>query len=182
MKLDKSIIGIILLGFTTHLIRLIRFFPNTDPLMGSMLPLARQRKWWVSVLYVSFFMVLFDMVTGKVGLWTIGTTSIYALIAVSFAFLLKKKKSVTLSTYTGFSVIGVLFFDFMTGPVMSSFLFGMPFVQSLLGQIPFTAMHLLSGVGFTLLFCPLLEPSLTKNSRVWTWVRTNIFSLYNTGM
>jgi len=145
------------------LLRLFRFFPNNDPIMGFALPIARQGKWWHALLFPMASMVLFDVVTMRLGLWTIGTASLYGLIGFSFYKYFKKKKTVSLKTYVGSSAIGVLVFDFLTGPIMSSYLFRIPFSVALTGQVPFTLFHLASAMSFTLLLAPVLDPCIAKS-------------------
>lgn len=108
-------------------------------------------------------MILFDFMTLKVGVWTIGTALVYGLIASIFSMYLSKLKKVSLGRYGVMSVVGILAFDFLTGPVMSSYMFRIPFEIALLGQIPFTLLHLASGVTLTLLLVQVLDPDLRMN-------------------
>jgi hypothetical protein len=57
----------------------------------------------------------------------------------------------------------VLLFDFITGPIMSSYMFRLPFEVALAGQIPFTAMHLASAVALTSIIAPVVDPELRLN-------------------
>jgi len=140
--------------------RFLRIFPNNDPVMGSTLAFSRKDKWWQAFLYAVIAMVSFDIITMKLGIWTIGTSLAFGLIAVLFSKYLKNRKKVGLKTYAKSSVFGVLIFDFLTGPIMSSALFRIPFETALLGQLPFTFMHLASAVPLTLLMVPVLDPAI----------------------
>ncbi len=140
--------------------RLLRVIPNNDPVMGFTLPLARSGKWWHSFLFPATAMVSFDFLTGKIGIWTAGTALAYGLIGVLFYKYFKGKKKVKLKTYAKASVFGVLLFDFLTGVVMSSYIFEMPFTVAFIGQIPFTALHLASATFFTLVLAPVLDPQI----------------------
>ena len=143
-----------------NLYRILRIFPNNDPIMGCALPLSRKGKWWHSVLFAMIAMVSFDLITARVGIWTIGTALTYGLVAALAWKYFKAKKSVGLKTYAKTSVGGVLLFDFLTGPVMSSFAFRIPFAAAFIGQIPFTMMHLASATALTLVIVPVLDPQL----------------------
>lgn len=140
--------------------RFLRIFPNNDPIMGFTLPLARKGKWWHAFLFPVLAMVSFDIITMRIGIWTVGTALVYGLIGLIFYKYFKGKKRVNLKTYAGSSILGVLAFDFITGPIMSSFIFGMPFALAFIGQVPFTAMHLASATTFTLLLAPVLDPHI----------------------
>jgi hypothetical protein len=142
------------------LYRLLRIFPNNDPIMGFALPIARNQKWWQAFLFPALAMACFDVLTAKVGTWTLITAVLYGSIGVLFHLYFKKKTMVGLGTYAKLSVLGVLLFDFFTGPVMTSYLFKTPFLLSLVGQIPFTLLHLASAVTITILLAPVLDPSL----------------------
>jgi hypothetical protein len=128
--------------------------------MGCALPIARKDKWWKAILFPVIAMVSFDFITMKVGIWTLGTAATYGLIGLLFYAYFKKKKKVGLKTYAKSSFTGVLIFDFLTGPLMSSYIFAVPFSVAFLGQIPFTLMHLASGVTLTILIAPVLDPTV----------------------
>ncbi|MBI4210323.1 MAG: hypothetical protein HY544_02340 [Candidatus Diapherotrites archaeon] len=129
--------------------RLLRVFPNSDPIMGFVLPAAKNEPFWKAPLFAFATMFTFDMLTSGIGAWTWVTSTTYALIAFAFTMLLKAEKP-GLATYTKYGLAGVLAFDFITGPAMGSALFHQPFWLTLLAQIPFTAMHLVS-VSFSIL-------------------------------
>jgi hypothetical protein len=146
--------------FIGTLVRFIRIFPNNDPVMGSMLGFAKRDNWWRPVLFAMLSMMLFDLITQRLGVWTIGTSLVYGLLALGFYFGFKKIKKMDLTKYVGASVIGVLIFDFLTGPVMSSIVFDVVFFRALVAQLPFTAFHLMSGVVFTVIFVPVIDPDV----------------------
>jgi hypothetical protein len=143
-----------------NLYRLLRLFPNNDPIMGFALPFARRDKWWQAMLFPAIAMASFDFITMRVGVWTIGTAVAYALVALLFREYAKRKKSIGLRGYVKGSIAGVLLFDFLTGPIMSSALFRAPFAIAFIGQIPFTAMHLASAVPLTMLTAAAVDPAI----------------------
>lgn len=146
--------------FFCNTYRLLKIFPNNDPIMGFAMPFARRDKWWQALLFPIIAMVSFDFITMKVGVWTIGTAATYGLIGLLFYAYFKGKKKAGLATYAKGSAAGILIFDFFTGPVMSSWLFKVPFYVAFLGQIPFTAMHLASGVTLAMLIVPVMDPAV----------------------
>jgi hypothetical protein len=68
--------------------------------------------------------------------------------------------------YVSASTILILLFDFFTGPVLSTLIFGAPFYTSFLGQIPFTFYHLISGISYTIILVPFLDKSIAKNENI----------------
>ncbi|AJF61650.1 TPA: hypothetical protein HA239_03835 [Candidatus Woesearchaeota archaeon] len=149
-----------------NIFRFMRIFPNNDPILGVMLPTARVESIWKSILFVFVTMASFDLITGSVGIWTIVTSLVYSFVALLAGLLIRKIKDINLLHYFGFTLLSVLVFDFITGPVMSSMLFNMPFMASLSGQIPFTLLHLMSGLVYTALFCPVLDPDINQEYNV----------------
>jgi len=158
IKSTKSFVSQVVLA---NLLRLFRVFPNNDPIMGFMLPQARKSMWKAAIFAFST-MVLFDIITLKVGMWTVVTASTYALIAIGFSFFFKKIKVAKISHYLGASVIGILLFDLITGPIMSSFLFNQSLLMTTLGQIPFTFYHLVSGLTWVVIIAPFYDLDIRK--------------------
>ncbi|MAG22455.1 MAG: hypothetical protein CL943_04105 [Candidatus Diapherotrites archaeon] len=142
--------------------RLLRIFPNNDPILGFALPFGKRDKPWQAALFAALAMVSFDFITGMIGMWTIGTALSYGLITLLFGYYFKGQKTVGLKKYAGSSIVAVLLFDFLTGPVMSSALFRIPFEIAFLGQIPFTMMHLGSAVPLTIMIVTVVDPALRK--------------------
>ena len=63
-------------------------------------------------------------------------------------------------------IIGVLIFDFITGPIMSSFMFGMSFIEAFIGQIPFTLMHLVTVGTFIIVITPFYDKFVFENANL----------------
>ena len=162
MALLRYLISIIF----CNIYRILRIFPNNDPIMGFMLPYARKDKWWQALIFPLIAIISFDILTNKVGVWTIGTAVTYGVLGLFFQNIFRKIKTMSLKKYAASSIFGVLFFDFVTGPIMSSWLFGISFFQAFMGQIPFTMMHLASATAFTLLVVPVLDPQITKSVKM----------------
>jgi hypothetical protein len=154
---------LILTGILCNLYRLLRFIPNNDPIMGAMLPFSRRGKWWEAGLFAFLTMVSFDLITMKLGVWTIVTGLTYGALGIAFYFAYGKIKRFSIWTYIGGGVAGVLIFDFITGPIASSLMFGMPFLASLVGQVPFTLLHLASVTFFVALLTPLIDRTIVEN-------------------
>lgn len=141
--------------------RLLKVFPNSDPVMGFVLPAAKNGEWWKAPLFAFATMFSFDLITSGVGTWTIVTSTTYTMIALALHFELKSKTS-TLKLFVSRGIAGVLVFDFVTGPIMSSTLFRQDFFVTLLLQVPFTVMHLVSAVFGILVIAPFYDTAISK--------------------
>ncbi len=162
-------IGVTKIFFTilvSNLIRIFRFIPNNDPIMSFMLPFSKQEKLSVAVFFPIITMVSFDLITGFVGIWTIVTALTYGFLGAFFFFTYKKFKKIKMKHYLASGVVGVLIFDFVTGVMMMPLLFGYSFEIALIGQIPFTILHLATVSGFVLVFTPLVEKFILDNKNL----------------
>jgi uncharacterized membrane protein YuzA (DUF378 family) len=156
-------------------IRLLRIIPNNDPIMSMALPYSRRSSALTSFVFPLITMVSFDFVTNLLGSWTLVTAITYGLIGLIFHYYLKGKDKVGMKTYLGCGVLGVLGFDFVTGVLATPIMFGMTVQAAFMGQIPFTAMHLLTTCAFILVVTPLLDKQVLINarfddSRVWAYL------------
>lgn len=150
-------------------LRFANLFPNNDPIMAVAMPYAKRKRVWMAMAFPVLAMVLFDCLSAKVGVWTIVTAATYGLLGLGFSILYSRqatrRRRVTALTYLISGVGGVLVFDFITGPVMSSVLFRMSFQQAFVGQIPFTLWHLASVSAYALVVSPLVDRALSWVAR-----------------
>ena len=153
-----------LIGWTTcFLIRLIPFkTPNIEPLLATQMPFAKKYGALYGFFFGSLSILLFDIVSQKVGIWTLITGVCYGLLGVFASVFFKKQKSTRLS-YLKFAVVGTIFYDALTGLTIGPLMFHQSFMESLIGQIPFTAMHLLGNCILAVTLSPL----------VYKWIVTN---------
>lgn len=129
--------------------------------MGFILPQTRSSAIKPAIFAFSA-MFIFDFLTSGIGLWTWVTAITYASIAVLFSFFFKRIKKAKISQYVSASIIGVLIFDIITGPIMSSFLFNQPLWFVILGQIPFTIYHLISATTYVVILAPVFDLDIRK--------------------
>lgn len=162
MQTIASILG-------SNLLRAIKLFPNNDPLMGFGLPLAKK-----SIIKATIFafatMMIFDYFTSGIGMWSWVTAITYSMIMVFAGAIMKilknNKKEIKMKEYVKINTAGILIFDIITGPIMSSTLFKTPFIVTAIAQVPFTAMHLLSGTIWLIILVPILDPTVNQNLNV----------------
>jgi hypothetical protein len=155
------------LGVSTAL-RWVRLFPNNDPIMAVMLPCAKRGR-AAAFAFPVVAMVLFDILSRKVGIWTAVTAGTYGLLGLGFSFaysaLGKRGRRIGPATFLVSGIVGVLVFDFITGPILSSAMFRMSFAQAFVGQVPFTLKHLASVSAYTLVVSPALDWLLRQVER-----------------
>jgi uncharacterized membrane protein len=102
--------------------------------------------------------------TSGIGLWTFITGITYGLVGLFSYWVLKNKSG--WKSYASYAVIATIAYDAITGLIPGPLFYGQPFMVALIGQIPFTAMHLLGNVSFAILLSPLLERWLKKESLI----------------
>jgi hypothetical protein len=164
------------LGVSTAL-RWVRLFPNNDPIMAVVLPCAKRGR-LAAVAFPVLAMVVFDAISRKVGVWTLVTAGTYGLLGLCFSLLYRslgrRGRAVGPLAFLLSGVAGVLVFDFVTGPIMSSVLFRMSFAQAFVGQIPFTVRHLASVSAYTVVVSPALDWLLELVERLESAVRRRL--------
>ena len=165
-----GLVKIIASIFIANIIRLMKFIPNNDPIMAMMLPFSKQEKWYIALAFPIITMVSFDIITGLVGMWTLLTSITYGVLGCIFYTYYKKrarhKKKVGIKIYFFSGILGVLIFDFITGVIGMPLLFGYTFESALVGQIPFTLMHLATVAGYTIIITPLLDKHILENIKL----------------
>lgn len=158
------------------LIRLIPFRPpNIEPILATQMPFSKAYGKIAGFLFAFLSMVLFDIITGKVGMWTFITASAYGLLGL-WASVYFKNKNNSSWNYAKFAVMGTLAFDIVTGLSVGPVFFHQPFMEALIGQVPFTAFHLIGNVGFAIVFSPLLYKYVIENKK---FESTSLIAIFN---
>ena len=153
----KYIIGALL----SNIYRALRIFPNSDPVIGFVLPAAKNEKWWKAPAFAFATMFTFDYFTSGIGLWTIVTSATYAAIALGLHLEMKGKKT-GLKLFLSRGTAGIIAFDLITGPGMSTILFRQDLLTTTLMQIPFTITHLFSGIFAITIISPFLDANVSR--------------------
>ncbi|MFA6295276.1 MAG: DUF6580 family putative transport protein [Candidatus Paceibacterota bacterium] len=155
-------------GFVAVLIfRLISPFMglwNISPLMSTELAGSKAYGPWTGGLYGALSIILVDILMGKIGSWTIITSICYGIVGVWGAYFLKNRQASAWNFVTA-SIVGTLFFDLVTGVFMGPILFGQPWISALVGQIPFTARHLVGNVFFASVLAPWFYKKVMSNPK-----------------
>jgi uncharacterized membrane protein len=129
--------------------------PNLEPIMASLMPVSRKYGYISSFLFGFVSIVLYDVVTGHIGIWTWTTSIAYGIIGV-FSVLFFKKYSSKTSNFVIFAFVGTIFFDIVTGILFAPY-FGQSMWSATVMQIPFTFLHLAGNIGFAVTLSPILN-------------------------
>lgn len=97
---------------------------------------------------------------GTVGLWTLTGAITWGIVGLLFSM---QKPNGSPFTFAKLGLGGTLLFDALTGVILSPLIWGMPWGDALVGQIPFTIKHLMGIAAVSLIFAPLLFPSVRRS-------------------
>ena len=159
----NSWLKIIISWIVCFAVRLIPFrAPNLEPILATQMPLTKKYGWLMGFVYGLLSIALFDLVVGKVGIWTLITGIAYGLLGVGAYWFFRNRQSKIIN-YVTYSIIGTIVYDAITGLSIGPLFFHQSFMQSLIGQIPFTAMHLAGNIALAIIISPVL----------YRWVVTN---------
>lgn len=140
------------------IVRLVPFrAPNVEPLLSVQMPFAKRYGLVFGFLFGFTSIFLYDLITGKVGIWTLFTALAYGCLGIGSSVYFKKHDA-TRKQFILFAIMGTLFYDAMTGLTIGPLFFHENFSLAFFGQIPFTAMHLLGNI----LFAAILSPAMYR--------------------
>jgi uncharacterized membrane protein len=146
------------------LMRLIPFrAPNVEPILAAVMPLSRVHGALAAFFFAAASIFSYDLLTGTLGVHTFFTLFAYGALGVWAGYYFKTREA-KISNYVRFAIIGTLFFDVVTllaGPLF----FDQPLSSALLGQIPFTAFHLLGNIVFALTLSPAIHYLLVRKRK-----------------
>lgn len=144
-------------------VRLLPFrAPNIEPIMTVLMPFSKRYGFAWAFIFGFLSMVLYDSVTSGIGIWTLFTAFAYGAIGIASTLFFRNRES-TAVNYLGFSIVGTIAFDALTGLTIGPIFYAQPFMAAFIGQIPFTLLHLLGNSIFAVLVSPV----------IYRWVVTN---------
>lgn len=162
--LPKFVVGFI--GtLTFRLVTPLIGFANISPLMATELAGGKAYGPLIAGAYGALSIFLLDVLVGKVGVWTIWTTISYAVVGIGGAWFMQRRAA-SAKNFIIASVVGTLFFDFVTGVMMGPLVFSQPFTEAFFGQIPFTLRHLGGNIFFAAALAPWFYRKIMANPRL----------------
>ncbi|MFH1770900.1 MAG: DUF6580 family putative transport protein [archaeon] len=162
MKTPKNIVKYIIGLLTVLLLRIVPHPPNVEGIMSTMMPFSKKWGWLSGMIFALLAILIFDVITGTLGVWSLMTAGTYALLGVLSGLFFKKRKS-SIKNYVGFAIMGTLIYDAITGIGTGMLFFNQSFMVTFIGQIPFTLYHL----GGNIVLAAIVSPALYR------WVITN---------
>lgn len=137
--------------------------PNVEPIMASIMPLGKAFGGLYAFAFGFFSIVLFDAVTSGLGIWTLVTALAYGALGLGAQYFFKNRSG--WKSYAKYAIISTIIYDAVTGLTIGPLFFHQSFMVSLVGQIPFTALHLLGNVSFAIVLSPVIESWLVKKEK-----------------
>lgn len=150
--------------------------PNVEPILATMMPMSRAYGALIGFSFAVLSILLYDVATGTLGVQTFFTTGAYGILGLWAARYFKKNKSTNAWSYVRFAIMGTLFYDAFTGLTVGPLFFNQSFLGSLVGQIPFTLLHLLGNIAFAFILSPAIYNLLIKKKKKEKLEIINIFN------
>lgn len=138
--------------------------PNVEPLMAALMPIGKRAGAVVGFFFVVSSIALYDAVTVGWGSWTLAAAGAYGLVALLAALYFRFAPS-TRVHFVGFGVVATLAYDALTGLTVGPIVFHQSFMAAVVGQIPFTLMHLAGTILFALVLSPIIDRALTADAQ-----------------
>ena len=167
MKKPKNLIKYLIGLFTVIVLRLVPHPPNVEPIMATMMPFAKRWGKLAGLFFTLLAILSFDILTGTLGVWSIMTAGTYALLGIAAGIYFKNKEN-KVRYYVGFSVVGTLVYDAITGIGTGMLFFKQSFMLTFMGQIPFTLYHLAGNIALAAIVSPLLYKWVLENKQLET--------------
>jgi energy-coupling factor transport system substrate-specific component len=146
-------------------LRLVPFrAPNVEPIMTAQMPFGRVYGKLAAFLFGAMSVVIYDIFTSGLGVWTVITAIAYGLVGLGAGVFFKHRTG--RANYALYAIIATIIYDAVTGLTLGPLFFGQSLYSAFIGQIPFTALHLLGNVAFAIVLSPVIEMWARKESKV----------------
>ena len=131
--------------------------------MTTLMPFSKKYGMVGGFFFAFFSMIVFDIAMANVGIWTVATAITYGFVGLVATIYFRNRESKALE-YLKFSLTATIVYDLITGPGLT-YLAGhsLSFNATLIGQIPFTILHLF-GNGIL---------AFTLSPIIYRWIVTN---------
>ena len=138
--------------------------PNVEPILATIMPFSKAYGAFAGFSFAVLSILLYDGLTSTLGTQTFFTLIAYGVIGLWSASYFKKHKASRWG-YLRFAIIGTLFFDAFTGLTVGPIFFHQSFWGSIVGQIPFTILHLVGNIAFASILSPIIYKLLVKREK-----------------
>lgn len=130
--------------------------PNVEPILASVMPISKKFGMLSGVVFSVLSILLYDILTAGIGGYTWSAALTYALVSVGASLYFLNRKS-SIKNFVVFSSVSIIFYDVMTGIVLGPLVTGGNVYMAFIGQISFTALHLMGGALFAIVLSPILS-------------------------
>jgi uncharacterized membrane protein YuzA (DUF378 family) len=138
--------------------------PNIEPILGATMPISKTYGVYFAFSFPILSVLMYDLLTSTLGVQTFFTATTYGLVGMSSFFYFKNREA-NISNYVRFSVMATLFYDVATGFTVGPLIYHQSIIDAVVGQIPFTLLHLLGNIIFAILLSPALYKFFRKRKR-----------------
>lgn len=165
------------LGFVVCLLlRLIPFrTPNIEPLLATQMPFSRVYGQVGSFFFAFASIFLYDSLTSGIGVWTFITAFAYGFLGIWAVAFFKNREASSLN-YAKFAVMATIAYDIVTGFTVGPLFFNQPFMAAVVGQIPFTILHLIGNVVLAITVSPIIDYYIIRNEKISYLAIKNLFT------
>lgn len=162
--MKKNWLKYIIMFISVLIFRLFPFrAPNVEPIMAVIMPFGKVYGGLMSFIFGALSIVVYDSITSGIGVWTVVTALAYGLVGIGAQKYFKNKSG--WKSYASYAIIATIAYDVITGLTLGPLFFGQSFMTAFVGQIPFTALHLLGNVSFAIVLSPAIERWLVKENK-----------------
>ena len=161
IKMIKFILG----WLAVMAVRLIPGRPaNFEPMLAAVMPYSASYSRIQSFLFGFLGIIVFDLISNKVGMWTLITAVAYGLLGLASAIYFANHEA-SVKNFVFFGAVGTVVYDAVTGLSIGPIFYGQPFMEALIGQVPFTLMHLVGTTFFALVLSPVILRFIVRNEK-----------------
>lgn len=146
--------------------------PNIEPILATTMPISRVYGAFAGFFFAVLSILLYDILTGTLGVQTFFTAGAYGIIGFWSASYFKKNKG-SRWNYVRFAIFGTLFFDALTGLTIGPLFFHQSFLNTFIGQIPFTMLHLIGNISFAFILSPAIYNFMIRKKKKHRLSATN---------
>lgn len=135
--------------------------PNLEPILATQMPFAKKYGKFAGFSFGFFGIIIFDIFTSGIGPWTWVTALAYGLLGLWASRFFQNRNGSSIN-FAKFAFLSTVAYDIVTGLTVGPIFFNQPFLQALMGQIPFTLLHLAGNVTLAFLLSPLIDYAINK--------------------
>jgi len=151
--------------------------PNVEPIMALIMPFGKVFGGFMAFIFGFLSIAIYDSITSGLGIWTLITALAYGFLGLGAQYFFKNRSG--WKSYASYAIIATIFYDAITGLTIGPLFFHQSFIVSLVGQIPFTFLHLLGNVSFAIILSPVIEGWAKKSEKSLAFKKLGLVKINN---